>query len=173
MPKKTSALSDDIIEQLSELGKSTARKTAADLKQTFSPASIFEHITQKPHAQTTESSNPENLNQRNKNHTPLQFDKLREQYSRQDEQKTDMLRNRLFQLVKSDEEKTLQLSKQKEHEKKQQELSEDQEKQRKKQQENQPQPIEAQGKQKSRLGQARKKARVPDPAEMKPNSGKN
>ncbi|PIY71724.1 hypothetical protein COY87_04705 [Candidatus Roizmanbacteria bacterium CG_4_10_14_0_8_um_filter_33_9] len=171
MAKKTGSFLDDTIEQLEQLGKSTVKQTAASLKQTFSPTSLFEHVT----GQTSENSNQkmEQL-KKDKNSTPLDFAKLQENYAGQDKQKTDVLRNRFFQIVKNEDEKLLQKKKQEEQQKQQQLLYEEQEKERKKQQQKQQNaPGEATGKQKGRLGQARKKAHVPDPVEMKPNSGKN
>jgi len=173
MANKTGSFWDDTIEQLSELGKSTVKQTASSLKQTFSPTSLFEHATGKSSEQNATGQKTEHIKKEN-NNTPLDFAKLQDKYANQDKQKTDALRNRLFQMVKGDEEKMLQKKKQEKEQKQQQLLYEEQEKERKKQQQNQQSaPGEATGKQKGRLGQARKKAHVPDPAEMKPNSGKN
>ena len=105
MAKKTGSFLDDTIEQLEQLGKSTVKQTAASLKQTFSPTSLFEHVT----GQTSENSNQkmEQL-KKDKNSTPLDFAKLQENYAGQDKQKTDVFRNRFFQIVKNEDEKLLQ-----------------------------------------------------------------
>lgn len=171
MAKKTGSFWDDTIEQLEQLGKSTVKQTAVSLKQTFSPTNLFEHATGK----SSENNSQRIEQQKNgKNNTPLDFAKLQDKYAYQDKQKTDALRNRLFQIVKGDEEKMLQKKKHEEQQKQQQLVYEEQDKERKKQQQKQQSaPGEATGKQKGRLGQARKKAHVPNPTEMKPNSGKN
>lgn len=173
MGNKTGSFWDDTFEQLEQLGKSTVKQTASSLKQTFSPASLIDHVTGHSSEQNNTGLRAEQQ-KKGKNNTPLDLARLQETYANQDKQKTDALRNRLFQMVKGDEEKMLQMKKQEEQQKKQQLIYEEEDKARKKQQQNQQgAPGEATGKQKGRLGQARKKAHVPDPAEMKPNSGKN
>jgi len=172
MAKKTGSVLDDTIEQFEQFGKSTVKQTVSSLKQTFSPTSLIEHITGQSSEQNNSGQRTEQL--KKNNNTPLDFAHLEDNYASQDKQKTNALRNRFFQIVKNDDEKMLQKKKQEDEHKKQQEVYNEQEKERKKQQQKQQNaPAEPEAKQKGRLGQARKKAHVPDPTEMKPGSSKN
>lgn len=105
----------DTFEQLVELGTSTGKKVGQSVAQTFSPLKIAEKIT---HSQSSCVQSPENPKSRKDNHTPLNFEKLQEQYQEEDEKRTAALRQRLFQLVKRDEEKILERKHQEEAEKK-------------------------------------------------------
>lgn len=123
---------DDIFEKLAELGQSTAQKTGQAMKQTFSPIKIIESALG-----TKQSFSDRGIEQLEKGkgkkqtHTPLDFQKLTNKYEEQDAKKAQTLRQRLFQLVKSGEEKTLMAKKQEEQEKKRQEFYQLQEKKRK------------------------------------------
>ncbi len=119
----------DTFEQLVELGASTAKKTAQSVTQTFSPLKIAEKIVNIDSSQTIQSLEKQPITK--DNHTPLNFEKLQEKYQKQDEQRTAALRQRLFQLVKSTEEKVLIDKKQKETEEQRREIYEQQEKRRK------------------------------------------
>ncbi len=111
--------------------------------------------------------------QNTKKSTPLNFQKLQKKYADQDKQKTDALRQRLFQLVKSEEEKTVMKMHQEEMEEKQKELYEEQEKKRK---------VEEKKKQEQMLGIpqgkirrsifSHKKAAQREQTEVRPASGK-
>ena len=128
---------EDTIERLAEQGSTQAKKAAKtavkQIKQTFSPSKMWEQILGTSSV-SSESSNATSEVKSNGNHTPLNFEKLGKKYQDTEAQKTEALRQRLFQLVKSGDEKVLMDKKQKEQEKKRQEAYEVQEK--KKQEEN-------------------------------------
>jgi len=172
MAKKTGSVWDNTIEQLEQLGKSTVKQTVSSLKQTFSPTSLIEHVTGQSAEQHHNGQKMEQQ-RKDKNSTPLDLLKLEDNYADQDKQKADSIRHRYFQRVKGDEEKILQIKQQEKQQQKQQLIYDKQEKDRKQQQKQQVAPGEAEGRQRGHIGQARRKAHVPDPTEMKPNSGKN
>ena len=125
---------EDTIERLAEQGSTQAKKAAKtavkQIKQTFSPSKMWEQILGTSSV-SSESSNATSEVKSNGNHTPLNFEKLGKKYQDTEAQKTEALRQRLFQLVKSGDEKVLMDKKQKEQEKKRQEAYEAQEKKRK------------------------------------------
>ena len=128
---------EDTFERLAEQGATQSKKAVKtavqQIKQTFSPTKMWEQILGSSSA-TSENGNETSEVKRNSNHTPLNFEKLGKKYQDTEAQKTEALRQRLFQLVKSGDEKVLMDKKQKEQEKKRQEAYEVQEK--KKQEEN-------------------------------------
>lgn len=162
----------DTFEQLAELGKSTAKQSVQAVKQTFDPLKMMEKAVN-PNAKNDKGV--EKLEQgksKKQNHTPLDFSKLENQYQNQDKIKADNLRNRLFQLVKSGEEKAIMSKKQEEEEKKRKEVYEEQEKKRKKQQQAMQQPADIpKGKERKSIFSAKKVAKR-EQAEVKPASGK-
>ncbi len=115
---------EDTFEQLVELGASTTKKTAQAVAHNFSPLTIIEKII------NPQSSSVEALPSKKNNHTPLNFEKLEKNYQKQDEQKTAILRQRLFQLVKKGEEEILMKKYQEKIVKKRQETYKEQEKKR-------------------------------------------
>ncbi len=129
MPK--GKLLDDTFEQLVELGRSTAKQTVKSVAQTFNPLSFFER---KP------DSNSQSVNEqlenaeksKRKNHTPLNFERLNEKFRQQEKARTKALRQRLFQMVKREEERVFQEKKQQELQKQRQEEYERQKKERQK-----------------------------------------
>ena len=118
----------DTFEQLVKLGASTAKKTTQSVTQTFSPLKIVEKIVNTDSSQSNQPQEKQPLTK--DNHTLLNFEKLQKKYQEQDEQKTAVLRQRLFQLVRSAEEKVLIDKKQKEIEEQRREIYEQQEKRR-------------------------------------------
>jgi hypothetical protein len=98
---------DDALEKLAELGSSTSKKTVNVVNQTFSPLKISEKILGL-------DSNPSPANQekiaqkQSDKHTPLNFEKLKESYAKQDARKQEELKNRLFQLIKQGDARILQ-----------------------------------------------------------------
>jgi hypothetical protein len=111
--------------ELTELGASTAKKTVKSVAKTFNPLPILDQTpNSSEHPPSPESP------QSPKSHTELDFEKLQKKYADQDAQKTEILRQRLFQLVKGSEEKILMEKKQEELEKKRKEAYEEQEKKR-------------------------------------------
>ena len=112
---------DDTFEQLVELGKSTGKATGQAIKQTFGLKALWDAAINKRDgtSEVEERNGRTSEVKKGNNHTPLDFQKLQEKYKDQDKMKTDVLRQRLFQLVKSGDEKSLAAKKQKEQEKKQ------------------------------------------------------
>lgn len=106
----------DTFEQIIELGGSTVKKSAQQVVQTFNPLS------------NADASNESHRS--NESHTPLDFKKLQEKFKDKEKMKTEALRNRLFKMVKEDDERLLMKKRQKELEKKRQEEWEKQEKKR-------------------------------------------
>jgi len=123
----------DTFEQIVELGQSTAKQSGQAIASTFSPLKMLEQVVggQPSTAQDKGMEKLEKGRSQTKNNTKLDFKKLQDKYSQQDGQKTDQLRNRLFQLVKSGEEKAISEEKKKKEEKKRQETAEEQEKEKK------------------------------------------
>lgn len=165
---------EDTFEKIAELGTSTVKATAKQAIQTVSPTKLIEKAlgnSTNPADQSVEKI--EKANGQNKNNTPLDFAKLQNRYQDQDKIKSDALRNRLFQLVKSGDEKILEEKKQKELEKNRKEEYEKQEKLRRKQQAAQQQQNAGipQGKQRRSIFSPKKVARR-EQAEVKPSSGK-
>lgn len=160
-----------------EAGQTMAKSGAKQLKQTFNPLSMLKNSF------GGEAGNGQGMNKEmqkmkegmDKKSTPLDFMKLQEKYNNQDKVKTDALRNRLFQMVKSGDEKILMEKKQKEEEKKRTIAWEEQEKRRKEaEKQRQAQMGGApQGKErKSILGVKKKKTQAPAQMETKPSTGK-
>ena len=163
---------DDTFEQVVELGKSTAKASASAVKSTFNPVKIIESATGTATDKNPADTIKEGMKD-NKNNTPLNFNKLKDTYDKQDTLKTEALRNRLFQLVKKDEEETLLRKKQEENEKKQREFYMEEEKKRrllekKKAEEAAPAP---KGKERKSIFSAKKVAQR-EQMEVKANSGK-
>lgn len=120
---------EDTFEKLAELGTTTVKKTGQAVKQTVSPTKMIEKVLDTEPDRGMEQL--EKSQAKKKTHTPLDFEKLQKQYKNQDGQKTALLRQRLFQLVKSGEEKILMEKKQEELEKKRKEAYEEEERKRK------------------------------------------
>lgn len=169
MPK--GSFLDDTFEKLAELGVSTVKKSGAAVKQTFDPLKLAEKTV----GSTQQDKGMEKLEKgqsQKQKHTPLDFDKLQKKYQDQDTIKMDTLRNRLFQLVKSGDEKILQEKKQEEAQKKQKELYELQEKKRKEEERKRiEQQAIPQGKTRRSIFSAKKVAKR-EQAEVKPAAGK-
>lgn len=123
---------EDTFEQLAELGQSTAKKTVKSVAQTLNP---FDKTSG---GKTSEVDREQNLARtsevkRGKNHTLLDFDKLKNKFQDKDKLQAEALRNRLFQIVKREDEKSLEREKMAEAERKRKEEYLAQEKKRKEQ----------------------------------------
>ena len=158
---------EDTFEQLVELGSSTAKKTVKSVAQTLNPFDKTSETQNTKHPGSPES--PKNLN----NHTPVDFDKLKNKFQDKDKLQAEALRNRLFQIVKREDEKILERKDMEVAQKKRQEENETQEKKRKEQQQ------KIQGQQsgmptgKAKRGfMSRKKTSEQQHVENKPASGK-
>ena len=169
MAKKKTILSDSF-EQVAELGKTTVKKTAKTLKdivQDVGTAKSLEKLIDGNGSTSAEKTNGQN-------HTPLDLDKLKENYDEQDKQRMKTLTAHLFQLSKQEEAKVNVERKQKEQQKLQQDVSEEQEKKRreeeKKKQEEQGPPLPS-GKKRSSIFSTKKKADEQH-METRPSTGK-
>lgn len=168
---KKFGLFDDIGEQLVELGKSTAKQSVKAVASIADPKLIFESVT-------GNKSNDKGMEQLEKgkgkkgNHTPLDFQKLEDKYKDQDKAKTESLRQRLFQMVKSSDEKLMMEKKQEVMQKKRQDTYQEQEKKKREQeQQNQRGGELPQGKVRRSIF-SKKKVAQREQAEVKPSSGK-
>jgi len=165
---KGSILSDTF-EQLAELGVSTAQKTVKSVAQIVNP---FDK------AKTSEVNAEQNLARtsevkRGKDHTPLDFKKLQEKFKDKEKMKMEGLRNKLFQIVRREDEKVLERKHMDEAQKKRQEEYEIQDKKRK---EDEKRKQDGQGNipmgKKRQSIFSKKKTTDQQHAELKPASGK-
>ena len=168
----------NVFEQVLETGKDMAKSSAKQVKETFSPWEMIRNSfgdgtsspEQKINSQAKETAG------NGKNNTPLNFDKLQKQYANQDKQKIDVMKQRLFQLVKRDEEKTLMKSKQEKAEKERSIVQEEVDQRRREEEKKRQQAFAGAPQGKSGRGSAlskkRKKPTEPQPAETKPGSSK-
>ena len=174
---------DDTFEKAVEAGRVMTKSGVKQLKQTFSPLQMIKNaagISSAENGNPRVTSDAENQMKeavgKNPNNTPLDFAKLQDKFADKDKTATDALRQRLFQMVKSGDEKIFIEKKQKEQEKKQQEMYDVHEKQRRQQEQQQiaAQAGEPQGKERtSVLGSKKKKAKtLPSQAELKPGNSK-
>lgn len=175
---------EDSFEKLVEQGATQAKKAvksaAQQVKQTVNPSKLWEQILgidsdpsipSSPSHPSRPSNSPESLKSP-KSHTPLNLEKLGKNYKDAEAQKTEVLRQRLFQLVKRGEEKVLLEKKQEEGEKKQKEAYEVQEKKRKEEEKKKQQAQEIpKGKVRRSIFSPRKVAQRQH-TETKPSSGK-
>ncbi|MFH0979548.1 MAG: hypothetical protein V1803_01220 [Candidatus Roizmanbacteria bacterium] len=124
-------LLEDTFEQLVELGQSTAKKTVKSVTQTLNPFSPPSVIPSEAERSEAESRNLKTESIKGKNHTPLDFERLKQKFQDKEKIKTEALRNRLFQMVRQGDERILMEKRQKEMEKKRQEVYLQEEKKRK------------------------------------------
>lgn len=120
MPK--GKILQDSFEQIVELGQTTATKGAKQAAQTFSPLNILENLT------TSRTPKPIETEKKKDSHTPIDLGSLKNNYEAQDKQKENVLRNKLFRLVKSGDEQELEKKKSESRQKTAQEQREEQEK---------------------------------------------
>ena len=172
---------DDTFEKALEAGQSMAKSGGKQLKQTFSPASMIKNAFSGESGRTSEVKEERSDGKtsevgKGKQSTPIDFAKLQEKYQNQDKSKTDALRNRLFQMVKSGDEKLMMEKKQKEEEKKRQEAYQEHEQKRKEAEKQRQAQMsgEPQGKERQSILAPKKKKKPPLPstAEIKPSTGK-
>lgn len=155
----------DTFEQLAELGASTAKKTVKSVAQIVNPFSPNESH------ESNKSNSPE-VNRKN-NNTPVDFNKLKNKFQDKDKLQAEALKNRLFQIVKREDEKILERKDMEEAQKKRQEEYEVQEKKRKEQQQKQSIQQDNVPTGKAKRGvMSRKKTSEQQHVENKPASGK-
>jgi hypothetical protein len=176
MFNKGSALRDQF-EQAMEMGKSTAQQPVKATSQILNPFKVVNEIISSPNSLQQGDQGMEAAEQgqsQKPKHTPLDFNKLDDTYK--DKEKADMVavQKRLFDLVKSDEQKAIGSAKKEKQEKLQQEQQEEQKKiqQQKAQQEQDSQSAAPQGKVRHTIGQAHKKAAQDSHQEVKANKAK-
>ncbi|PIY69077.1 hypothetical protein COY90_02615 [Candidatus Roizmanbacteria bacterium CG_4_10_14_0_8_um_filter_39_9] len=171
---------DDTFEKALEAGQSMAKSSAKQIKQTFSPLQMIKNALgggESNPQSPMESKMKEMQGKKEMGNTPLDFSKLQEKYQNQDKAKTDMLRQRLFQMVKGGDEKIMMEKKQKEEEEKRRIAYEEHERKRNKQDQQrmmQQSGNEPQGKERQSVLAPKKKKRAqnPSPIEIKPSTGK-
>lgn len=135
----------DTFEQLAELGQTTAKQGAKQVGQTFSPLKLLDQLTGKTQGSISEVKGDSAEGGRGSSEvkggksTPLNLDKLHQKYQNQDKVKMESLRHHLFQLVKREDEKSLERKK---AEKQEKEKQEEKEKQAKKKQQAQQQQVQ-------------------------------
>lgn len=169
----------DAFEQVAETGRDMAKSSVKQVQETFSPWDMirnsFDVKTENKNGPETHLKNMKEKIGKN-GHTPLDFDRLQQSYQNQDKAKADALANRLFQLVKQQDERTLLTSKQKTAEKIQMESYQDAEQKRKNEDRlrMQSQSAAPQGKERKNIFGGKKKRKGTDvqPLEARPNSSK-
>lgn len=112
----------DSFERIAELGQSITKKGSKQAVETFSPINIIENLT------TSSTSKPIEKEKEKTDHTPIDINTLKSKYEEQDKQKENVLRNRLFRLVKSGDEQELEKKQAENRKKTAQEQQEEQEK---------------------------------------------
>lgn len=129
---KKGTILEDTFEKIAEHGGKAGKTITQSIKQTVSPTKMWEQLL--GISSSKEDNGLEKLKseqQKNKNHTPLNLDKLHTKYQDNEKQKLEKLRFHLFRLVKQGEEKTMYEKQKEEQEKKQKLLFEAEEKKKK------------------------------------------
>lgn len=158
----------DTFEQLAELGASTAQKTVKSVAGIVNPFSKNESHESN---ESNKSHSPEV--KRGKDHTPLDFKKLQNKFQDKDKLQAEALRNRLFQLVKREDEKIIERKDMDESQKKRQEEYDEQEKKRREQQQKMQNQQSGMPTGKAKRGtMSKKKSSEQQHVENKPASGK-
>jgi hypothetical protein len=163
---------EDTFEKLAELGQSTAKKTVQSVAQTLNP---FDKISGSSTSEVDNKQNQVKASEikRGNNHTPINFDKLKNKFQNKDELKAQALKNRLFQMVRREDEKSLDREKMAKEEKKRNEEYWIQEKKRKEQEKRQQEQQSDIPKGKIRRSVfSNKKTAERQHAELKPATGK-
>lgn len=170
---KKKTIVSDTFETLSDLGKSTVKSTLREVGEALIPNlkninAIEDSPTDKEGKTTVDNSSE--LGNKNGAHTSIDTKKL---YEEHDKKKIDAVRQRLFNIVKTDEKQTIEENKRKVAEKERTEEIEKQEREnRKKEVEDQQQSGELpKGKQRRSIFSPRRKAQEQHP-EIKPSVGK-
>lgn len=164
-------------EQVLESGKTMATSSAKQVKETFNPWDMIRNsFTEGDRSNQNPESKMKELQGKGGNHTPLNFESLEKSYAKQDNQKIQMMKQRLFQIVKRDEERTHQKTEQTKADKEKQVAYEENEKKRRAEEQRRMNAQSAAPEGKSGRGSAlsrkKRKATEPQPAETKPGSSK-
>lgn len=161
---------EDIGEQLLELGKSTGKQTIKAVASIVDPTKMLDKTASV--GEERSDGKTEAVKKGGKS-TPLDLQKLQSKYQETDKIKTQALRQRLFQMVKSGEEKLVMEKKQEEMQKKRQEAYQEQEKKRREESQRQQaaMSLEPHGKTRRSIFSHKKVAKR-EQTEVKPASGK-
>ena len=172
---KGNVLSDSF-EQLVELGQSTAKQGAKQVAQTFSPLKMIDNAIKGgegglDHRSLDEGGKTAEV--KGNKSTPLDLNKLQKKFQDQDKVKLESLRNRLFQIVKREDEKSLERKKAEEEQKKQKEEAEKEQKKRQQLQQQKAQQVKEEPRGKIRRSIfSPKKVAQRSQQEVKPAAGK-
>lgn len=157
-------------EKIQEELKNSARKVTKDIVSPFNPTNLFEELLGIQNSSDIKKNEMSKEFQKNPNMTPLDLQKLQNKYADKDQEAKMKLRNKLFNMVKSADEKLLQDQKQKKQEIQYKEQQEKQQKEQKKQAHYT--PLEPMGKiRKNIFGKTKRKANPVAGLENKPNKG--
>ena len=166
-------------EQVYETGKDIAKSSVKQVAETLSPWDMIRNsFSEKKDSQTGQLKKTKEQMGKGGNNTPLNFDRLQKSYANQDQKKIEAMKLRLFQLVKKDEEKTMQKSKQTKAEKERTIVQEEAEKRRREEDRKRQAAMAGAPEGKSERGTAlsgkkkKRKPTEPQPAETKPGGGK-
>lgn len=167
----------NVFEQVREVGADMAKSSAKQVKETFSPWGMIKNsFVETDKSNQNQDAKLIELQGKSGNSTKLDFDTLNKSYTNQDQQKIQAMKQRLFQIVKRDEEKTVQKSEQLKAEKGRQEVYEVSEKKRRIEEKRQNSASNApegkSGRGTALIGKKKRKATEPQPAETKPGSSK-
>lgn len=166
--KKGTFISDTFEKAEEELIKPTGKGVAKAVKETFNPKTLLEQVFSLP--QRSPDQLEKGMGSKDK-HTPLNFEKLKKAYEKQDKNTAEVLKNRYFQRVKSEEEKVFEEEKQAKMQKTQQEVYAEKQRKIQEQQIGKQRPIESRGKTRRFLF-SKKKVASREQVEVKPASGK-
>ena len=168
----------NVFEQVREAGADMAKSSAKQVKETFSPWDMIKNsFVETDNPNQNQEAKLKELQGKNGNSTKLDFDKLNKSYANQDQQKILMMKQRLFQIVKRDEERVHQKGEQLKAEKVRQETYEQSEQKRrieeqKRQNAMSSAPEGKSGRGTALMGKKKRKATEPQPAETKPGASK-
>lgn len=153
-------------EQVLETSKDIAKSSTKQIVDTLSP---WDMIRNSFNENTPDQVKSKEIQNKGKNSTDLNFKKLTESYETQDKQKIESMKQKLFQMVKRDDERSVQRVQQTKGEKERATSQEAGDKQRQQDYQKRQSSLAApQGKLKGR----KRKATEPQPAETKPGGGK-
>lgn len=172
--------SDDFLDELFELGQSTVQKTTQAVKSVT--LGSVQKAVQEFTGSGSQTASPadkgkEKIEQavKKQNHTPLDFDRLNQHYSEQDQKKMADVKSKLwhyFNLEKGEEKKAIDWMKRQEEERKRKMAEEEQEKRRREEEAKRQAPLEEPKGKVRRSIFSPKKAKQRTQAETRAGAGK-
>jgi len=167
----------DSFEKAFEEGKSMVKNTGKSLKKTLSPKDLLDQLSGKDSQSSEKGMEQVEQGKSTKKppqSTPLNFKDLEKKWQRQDRQKINSLRNRLFQRVHEEEKKARYSLDKKEQERlqKQQEEEEKEKQEEARRRQEEAQIEEPQGKRRRSIFSPKKAAKKKT-VELKPSIGKH